>query len=248
MTHDKVFRRLCRSNKSAAFARTTERGTRRIFMHHPLYRLWQDWLLYKCNPLDRCLWAMLVYRLGQWAGESRVAPFRWVGGKTYGLFSRIAPIFTGVYLDRVTRVGKRFHIVHPGMVLIHPRAVFGDNCGVMHGVTVGENMDAGGVPRFGNDCFVGAHATVLGDITIGDGARIAANSLVCCDVPPGALAMGVPARIYPGMANLKTPAAANATEVPPTAPKPGFRTQAAAGQFRGATSGVAAPSTANEPA
>ena len=220
-------------------------------MHHPLYRLWQDWLLYKCNPLDRCLWAMMVYRLGQWVGESRVAPFRWAGGKVYGLASRVAPIFTGVYLDRLTRVGKRFHIVHPGMVLIHPRAVFGDNCGVMHGVTVGENMDAGGVPRFGNDCFVGAHATVLGGITIGDGARIAANSLVCCDVPAGALAMGVPARIYPGMANLKTPATPAATanvDLPSTPPKPGFRTQAAAGQFRGATSGTAVPSTASEPA
>ena len=41
-------------------------------------------------------------------------------------------------------------------------------------------------------------ATILGEVKIGDGARIAANSLVVSDVPPGAMAMGVPAKVYPG--------------------------------------------------
>jgi serine O-acetyltransferase len=56
---------------------------------------------------------------------------------------------------------------------------------------------SGGVPKIGNDVFIGTGAAVLGPITIGDGARIAANSLVIADVPPGMLAMGVPAKNYP---------------------------------------------------
>jgi serine acetyltransferase len=67
----------------------------------------------------------------------------------------------------------------------------------MHNVTVGTNM-VGGAPTIGNDVFIGCGAAVLGEITIGDGVRIAANSLVIGDVPAGALAMGVPARVYPG--------------------------------------------------
>jgi serine O-acetyltransferase len=77
----------------------------------------------------------------------------------------------------------------------------------------------GGVPRFGDGVFIGCHATVLGEITVGDGARIAANSLVVSDVPAGALAMGVPARIYPNMANLGEPAAV----APSSASAPAFR-------------------------
>src|SRR4051812_14739698 len=187
-------------------------------------RLRNDYWLYGRNLFDRCLWAMALYRFGQWAAEHRSASVRRAAGKVYGFLFKLAPIVTGVFLDRSTRIGKRFHIVHPGMVVIHPNAVFGDNCGVMHGITVGENMDAVGVPRFGNDVFIGAHATVIGPITIGDGARIAANSLVCCDVPGGALAMGVPAKIYPGMAKLKTPPASEMPS-PAAPPKPaGFRT------------------------
>lgn len=181
-------------------------------------RIYQDYRFYGRNPWNRSLWAMALYRFGQWADESRVAPLRWFGGKVYGLVARLAPIVTGVFLDRRTKIGKRFHIVHPGMIVIHPDAEFGDDCGIMHGVTVGENMKPG-APRFGNDVFVGCHATVLGAITIGDGARIAANSLVISDVPAGALAMGVPARIYPNMAKLGESAAPTAPDARP-APKP----------------------------
>ena len=145
---------------------------------------------------NRALWAMFCYRFGRWAAELEFAPARWLFGKIYGGIMVFAPILSGVYLDRETRVGRRFHIVHPGMVLIHPHTQIGDRVGVMHGITIGQNM-AGGVPRIGNDVFIGTGAAVLGPITIGDGARIAANSLVITDVPPGMLAMGVPAKNYP---------------------------------------------------
>ena len=169
-------------------------------------RFREDYYLYGRRLRERALWAMAVYRFGQWVDGFRLRPLRWLGGKVYGACQTVAPILTGVYLERGTRIGRKFHIVHPGMIVIHPGAVFGDGCGVMHGVTVGTNMH-GGPPTIGNDVFLGAHATVLGEITIGDGARVAANSLVVCDVPAGALAMGVPARVYPNMAKRAEPPA-----------------------------------------
>ena len=75
----------------------------------------------------------------------------------------------------------------------------------MHNVTVGTNMDKPGCPQIGDDVFIGAGAVVVGNIKIGDGALIAANSLVFFDVPDDALAMGVPAVIYPGKSRLRRP-------------------------------------------
>ncbi|MDQ3440671.1 MAG: hypothetical protein M3478_10020, partial [Planctomycetota bacterium] len=81
---------------------------------------------------------------------------------------------------------------------------------VMHNVTAGTNMTEG-APTIGNDVFIGCGAVILGDIKIGDGVRIAANSLVVSDVPSGAMAMGVPARVYAGRGH--GPAAAEAQRV-----------------------------------
>jgi serine O-acetyltransferase len=62
-------------------------------------------------------------------------------------------------------------------------------------------MDDPRAPVLEDDVFVGAGAKILGGVRIGRGARIAANSLVITDIPPGARAMGVPARPLPTRAN-----------------------------------------------
>lgn len=92
------------------------------------------------------MWAMLHYRFGIWALHLRFAPLRWACGKIYGVFQNVMPIFGGVSMDRRMVVGRRFHIVNAGMVGLHPRATFGDDCGVMHNVTVGINMVGGAPP------------------------------------------------------------------------------------------------------
>jgi len=102
-------------------------------------------------------------------------------------------ITSGIRLHREVTLGKDFHIVHAGNIHIHPKTVIGDRCGILHNVTIGINMKSG-APVIGNDVFIGTGAVILGDITIGDGARIAANSLVIRNVPPGATAIGVPAK------------------------------------------------------
>jgi serine O-acetyltransferase len=147
-------------------------------------------------------WALVVYRYGRWGTARRSGWLRWCNGKGYGLFRPVVQHFSGIDLDRNTRVGRDLHVVHGGMVHIHPRAVIGDRVGIMHGVTLGTNMGEG-APIVGNDVFIGCHASVLGGVKIGDGARIAANSLVISDVPPGAVAIGVPARVSPDLSALR---------------------------------------------
>lgn len=144
---------------------------------------------------DRAVWALAVYRFGRWSMELRSAPLRWLTGKLYGLLSMVSEIVTGVTMDRTVRIGRDFHIIHAATIFIHPSVVIGDRCGIMHNVTIGTNMDPG-VPVIGDDVFIGCGASVLGAIQVGDGARIAANSLVIDDVPAHHFAAGVPARCY----------------------------------------------------
>jgi serine O-acetyltransferase len=137
--------------------------------------------------------AMAVYRFGRWSLE-QPAPVRWLASRVYARLRSVSHFATGVVLERETKIGRSFHIIHTGMISIHPDVVIGDRVGIMHGATLGTNMGSG-VPVIGNDVFIGCHASVLGNVKIGDGARIAANSLVITDVPPGAIAIGVPAKV-----------------------------------------------------
>jgi serine O-acetyltransferase len=146
--------------------------------------------------------ALCLYRYGRWSLTLPFAPARWATSKIYGMCRPVVQHLTGVDLDRTTKVGEALHIVHGGMISIHPDVVIGDRVGIMHGVTLGTNMGTH-APVIGDDVFIGCHASVLGGVRIGRGARIAANSLVISDVPSGAMAVGVPARIGPDVSGLR---------------------------------------------
>lgn len=151
-----------------------------------------DYALHR--PLrNRALWALVVYRFGRWSMQRKFPPWRWLTSKIYGLLNIFSEIVTGMIMDRNAQVGKGLHIIHPERIRIHAEAVIGDRVGIMHGVTIGTNMFPG-APTIGNDVFIGVNATIIGKVRIGDGARIAANTLVVSDVPPGVMAIGVPAK------------------------------------------------------
>ena len=65
------------------------------------------------------------------------------------------------------------------------------------GVTIGDRVAGGPVPVIEDDVEIGAYAQILGGVRIGRGARVGAMSVVLQDVPPGATAVGNPARILP---------------------------------------------------
>lgn len=149
-------------------------------------------------------WALVTYRFGRWSmGIRDKHPVVGRAGLlVYGQLKPISAFLTGVDLECETQVGEGLHIVHGGGVSIHPQAVLGERVGIMHGVTIGSNMGHG-IPTIGNDVFIGCNASVLGGVKVGDGARVAANSLVITDVPAGATAIGVPARSLLGASALR---------------------------------------------
>jgi len=78
--------------------------------------------------------------------------------------------------------------------VIHKEVVIGSNVTICQNVTVGGRGKAG-APVIEDNVFIGAGACVLGPVRIGNGARIGANAVVLADIPAGAVAVGIPARI-----------------------------------------------------
>jgi len=107
---------------------------------------------------------------------------------------------TGIEIHPGALIGRRVFIDHGMGVVIGETAEIGDDCTLYHGVTLG------GVkwdrvkrhPTLGRKVVVGAGAKILGPILVGDGAKIGSNAVVVRDVPAGATAVGIPARIVSG--------------------------------------------------
>ena len=94
-----------------------------------------------------------------------------------------------------TKLGGGLVLLHPEGVVIHPKSVLGPNCLILSGVTLGTGGPIRGVPTIGGHVDIGTGAKVLGGVRIGDHVNIGANAVVITDVPTGATAVGVPARI-----------------------------------------------------
>ena len=113
------------------------------------------------------------------------------------LVSQLAKFFTGIEIHPGATIGKGLFIDHGTGVVIGETAEIGDNCTLYQGVTIGgTGKDTGKRhPTLGDNVMVGSGAKVLGPFKVGDGAKIASNAVVLEEVPSGATAVGVPARV-----------------------------------------------------
>ncbi|MCC2589417.1 serine acetyltransferase [Chryseobacterium sp. MFBS3-17] len=98
-----------------------------------------------------------------------------------------------------TQIGPGLYLGHWGTLVINPKAVIGKNCNIAQGVTIAQanRGKKEGVPRIGDEVWIGPNAVVVGNITIGDNVLIAPNAYVNFDVPPNSLVIGNPAKITP---------------------------------------------------
>jgi len=127
----------------------------------------------------------------------RVAHHLWQNGREFMalyLQSRVSELLQ-VDIHPAARLGKGIFIDHATGIVIGETAVVGDNVSILHNVTLGGTGKIGGDrhPKIGNGVLIGAGAKVLGNIKIGDHARIAAGSLVLKPVGHGDTVAGIPA-------------------------------------------------------
>jgi len=141
--------------------------------------------------------AMAVYRFGVWRMGVRSKMLRAPLSALYrALFRRVRNRY-GIELPYSAAVGRRVVIEHQSGIVIHGNTVIGDDCIIRQNCTLGLRSlsDLDGAPVLGRGVHLGAGAVIAGRVRLGDGAQVGANAVVLQDVPAGALAIGVPARV-----------------------------------------------------
>jgi serine O-acetyltransferase len=122
--------------------------------------------------------------------------FKWLGR----FVSHVARGLTGIEIHPGAKIGQNVFFDHAMGVVVGETAEIGDGCTIYQGVTLGGTSLYKGAkrhPTLGKNVVVSAGAKVLGGFVVGDGAKIGSNAVVIKPVPPGATAVGIPARIIP---------------------------------------------------
>ena len=168
-----------------ALAEVAEADLRAVFERDPACRGYlQPFLFFKG------FLALQTHRLGHWL---------WDQGRetlSFHLQSRMSELFQ-VDIHPATRIGRGVFLDHGTGIVIGETAVVGDDVSMLQGVTLGGTGAERGDrhPKIGKGVLLGAGAKVLGNITVGDYAKVASGSVVLKPVPAGCTAAGVPARL-----------------------------------------------------
>ena len=130
--------------------------------------------------------AMIAYRKMQACQRLHLVPLAM-------LFNKINVVFGQCIIGRGAEFGPGLVFVHSQGIVINSAVKGGNDIRLEHQVTIG--AEKGAAPVLGDDVFVGAGAKILGGVRIGNRVRIGANAVVLTDIPDGATAVGIPARV-----------------------------------------------------
>jgi serine O-acetyltransferase len=157
-----------------------------VFERDPAAR--SRWEVLTCYPgLHALTWHRAVTH-PLWRGG-----FRWLAR----WLAHCSRFLTGIEIHPGATIGRRVFIDHGMGIVIGETAQIGDDCTLYHGVTLGGTSWNKGKrhPTLDAGVVIGAGAKILGPIVVGRGAKIGCNAVVVRDVPPGATAVGIPARV-----------------------------------------------------
>ena len=163
---------------------TASRDLQSIALRDPaIAELLPPWLHYKGYV------ALQAFRVSHWL---------WHGGQIDAalLFQNEASNVLQVSIHPAASVGAGVYLDHATGIVIGANVVIGDDVTILQNVSIGRRSELPTrSPRIGRGVYIGGGATILGDIVIGDFAKIGADTLVTSDVPAGCTAVGNPARL-----------------------------------------------------
>ncbi len=134
--------------------------------------------------------ALQSYRIAHWLWSDKRQSL------ALAIQSRVSEVFA-VDIHPAAKIGKGILVDHATGLVIGETAVVKDNVSILHQVTLGGTGKEKGDrhPKIGEGVLISANATILGNVTIGDGAKIGAGSVVLNDIPNHCTAVGIPAKV-----------------------------------------------------
>lgn len=164
----------------------------------------QDMKRWKCHSLkdvfycifEQGIWATIIYRVSRALFLVEV-PLLKIIFRLIGFFMmKFSEIVLGAAIKPGADIGPGLYIGHTGLIRIHPEVKAGKDLSIGPGTILGEKGLGGkGAPQLGDNVYLGVGCKVLGAVTIGNDAKIGANAVVVKDIPEGAVAVGVPAKV-----------------------------------------------------
>jgi serine O-acetyltransferase len=165
--------------------KTLREDIRTVFVKDPAARSVAEVLL--CYPGLHAIW---LHRLANYFWVHRLKLLA-------RLISQMTRFLTLIEIHPGTTIGRRFFIDHGAGVVIGETAEVGDDVLMYQGVVLGGTSlkKKKRHPTIGNNVVMGSRAVALGDITIGEGAKVGSGSVVVKSVPAGATVVGIPGRV-----------------------------------------------------
>ena len=140
-------------------------------------------------------WAIFQYRVAHSVYQFPIPILKQLLQLFCLIWQKVIEIVTGISIPASVQIGHSFYIGHFGGIILNAKTSIGDNCNISQGVTIGvsgqgENR---GVPKVGNNVYVGANVVIAGNINVEDNVLIGACSLVNMNVSANSVMLGVPA-------------------------------------------------------
>lgn len=151
------------------------------------------------DPAVDCLSVAFLFSKGFHALEAyRVAHYYWTSGRQ-GValtLSHACSCSLGVDIHPAAKIGMSVMLDHASGIVIGETSEIGHEVTLLHGATLGGNgqLRCDRHPKVGSGSFIGAHASVIGNVRIGKDSVIGAGAVVLSDVPENSVAVGIPAK------------------------------------------------------
>lgn len=162
-----------------------------------LWALWrEDFATHERRWCSQGFWTLAVHRFGNWRMGVRPRVLRLPFTLIYNLGFVLCEWLAGISLPYNVKVGRRVKLEHFGGMILIAREI-GEGCIIRQNTTFGvvRTVQTGANPIIEPHCDIGCGAVILGPVVVGRGSTIGANAVVVRDLPPGSVAVGVPAKV-----------------------------------------------------
>jgi serine O-acetyltransferase len=140
-------------------------------------------------------WAICQYRVAHAVYKFPIPVLKQLLQILCLIWQKLIEVTTGISIPASVQIGHSLYIGHFGGIILNAKAIIGNNCNISQGVTIGVSGQGKnrGVPKIGNNVYIGANVVIAGSISVGDNVLVGACSLINTNVDSNSVMLGVPA-------------------------------------------------------